>query len=364
MTAIQKIFQDNAGKYLACYGDSMPDNHKKTLSAITECRTGMRGFHAYKCENCGKLEFANSSCGNRHCPVCQNEKAKEWIWKQQEKLLPCNYFLATFTVPSELWEVIRSNQRDAYSSLFKCSSESLKTLEADKRFVGCNTAGFFGVLHTWGRQLQYHPHIHFVIPGGGLSEDRTKWISVKGNFLVHVRALSKMFRGKMEKAFKKAGLYKSTPEKVWTKDWNVHCEFVGDGRHVLKYLGRYVFRVAISNSRIKNYDGKTVTLKYRKDGSRRMRSLTLDVFEFMRRFLQHILPHGFMKIRYYGFLSPNFGVSIQEIREMICVLYEILRDRLHEREKPKKKKPKRCPKCGNIMRWLIFIAKPYNFYPD
>lgn len=357
MNTIQKIFQDHADSYLACYGERMPANHRKAISAITECRTGQRGYHVFGCENCGTHSFANSSCGSRNCPVCQNEKAAEWVQRQQERLLPCSYFLATFTVPEELRRVIRSNQRAAYTALFKCASESLKTLEADRRFVGCNIAGFFGVLHTWGNKLQHHPHLHFVIPGGGLSKDRSEWISADGDFLVHVRALSKMFRGRMEKAFKKAGLYKDTSRSVWSRDWNVHCEHVGDGRHVMKYLGRYVFRVAVSESRIDSYDGEYVTIRYRKGKSGRMRRMKLNVFEFMRRYLQHVLPVGFMKVRHYGFLSHNFSISIQKIREMICVLYEILRDRFKETEKPEKIKPKRCPVCGKQMQWVAFIPR-------
>jgi len=278
------------------------------------------------------MHIARSSCGNRHCPVCQHEKAVKWVYQQQLRLLPCNYFLVTFTLPDELRALARSNQSVVYKAMFDAASESLRTLEADKRFVGCKVPGFFGVLHTWGRQLQYHPHIHFVVPGGGLTADRSQWVAARGNFLVHVRALSKMYRGKLQKALRQAGLLEQTPASAWSKDWVVDCENVGDGAAVMKYLGAYVMRVAISAAR-----------------------MTIDVFEFMRRFLQHVLPKGFMKIRHYGMLSPNFSVPLEKIRQMICSLHEALRKRLRELKPPQRPKPLRCPKCCSIMKWWTFL---------
>jgi len=165
MNVIQQIFRDHADGYLARFGARMPGAHRKVISAIGECRSGQRGHHLFACPDCGKTHAAKSSCGNRHCPVCQHEKGVNWVYRQQLRLLPCNYFMATFTIPEELRAVARSNQAVVYKAMFDCAAASLRTLEADKRFVGCKVAGFFGVLHTWGRQLQYHPHVHFVIPG-------------------------------------------------------------------------------------------------------------------------------------------------------------------------------------------------------
>ena len=244
--------------------------------------------------------------------------------------------------------------------MFDCAAQSLRTLEAEKRFVGCTVAGFFGVLHTWGRQLQYHPHVHFVIPGGGLSKDRSRWVSAQGDFLVHVRALSKMFRGKLQEAFAEAGLLDQTPGSAWSKNWVVHCESVGDGRAVIKYLGAYVMRVAVSAARVVAYDGDCVRIKYQKVGSSKWRFLTLGVMEFMRRFLQHVLPHGFIKVRHFGFMSPNFAVSMQSIREMICALYELLRSCPVKVKAPKKSRPLKCPRCQTLMQWRLFIP-PLGF---
>lgn len=355
MSAIQQIFQDHSASYLKRFGENIPEAHLKTIDAICECRTGLRGHHVFWCPQCGDSTLSDSSCGNRHCPVCQNGKAVKWVYRQQLNLLPCTYFMATFTLPSELRDTARANQRAVYDALMDCAAASLRTLEADRRFVGAHVPGFFGVLHTWGRQLQYHPHAHFVIPGGGLSEDCHRWIPATGNFLVHVRALSKMFRGKMRNAFERAGLLKNTPSEVWRRDWVVHCEPVGDGRHVMKYLGAYVFRVAVADARIASYNGKSVVVRYRKVGSSRWRHMELSAFEFIRRYLQHVLPHGFMKIRHYGFLSSNFKVPIQRIRELICRLYELLRESLPGIEPPRTR-PFRCPACKTAMRCIGFLT--------
>ena len=355
MSRIQQIFRDHGPEYLKRYGRRMPAAHRKVIEAIIHCRNGHFGQHLFECAGCGQTHVAQSSCGNRHCPVCQNDKAAHWVYRQQLRLLPANYFLATFTVPPELWALARQYPREVYQAMFKASADSLRTLEADKRFVGCHVAGFFGILHTWGRQLQYHPHIHYVIPGGGLSADRDRWVASSGHFLVHVRALSRMFRGKLHAELQACGLFNQTARAVWSRPWVVHCKAVGNGRAAMKYLGAYVFRVAISDARIVDYDGNTVRFKYYRVGSRRPRYAQLDVLEFIRRFLQHVLPHGFMKIRHYGFLSPNFSVSLQRIRELICVLYEILRDQLPPPCKPRKTRPLCCPTCGKLMRWVCFI---------
>jgi len=355
MSVIQRIFVDNTTAYLAHFGESIPEVHRKVISAICQCRTGERGYHVFECPSCTGKHIASSSCGNRHCPVCQNDKAAHWVYRQQLRLLPCNYFLATFTLPEQFRAVARSNQNLVYRAMFDCAAASLQTLEADKRFVGCKVAGAFGVLHTWGRQLQYHPHVHFVVPGGGLSASRDQWVASSGDFLVHVRALSEMFKGKLRASLERAGLLNQVAPDIWDKPWVVHCKHVGDGRRVLKYLGAYVFRVAISDARVVAYDGKIVTFKYQKVGSSRWRTMCLPVFEFMRRYLQHVLPHGFMKVRHYGFLSHNFAITIQKIRELICVLYELLRD-VPVAVPPKKRKTLRCKLCRTQMRHVRFIA--------
>lgn len=355
MSRIQQIFQDHAPAYLARFGRRMPSAHRRAVKAIIQCRSGGCGRHVFVCPDCAEKHVAKSSCGNRHCPVCQHGKAAEWVYRRQLQLLPCNYFMATFTIPEPLRAIARSHQRTVYRAMFACAADALKTLEADPRFVGCKVSGFFGVLHTWGRQLQYHPHVHFVIPGGGLSQSRERWVAANGGFLVHVRALSKLFRGKMRTALEEAGLAQLVPDEVWRSDWVVHCKPAGDGRAVMKYLGAYVMRVAVSDQRVVAYDGNTVRIRYQKVGSSKWRFMNLDAQEFIRRFLQHVLPTGFMKIRYYGFLSPNSGISLQRIREMICVLYELLRKCPVKITPPRLPSPLRCPRCKALMQWMLFI---------
>lgn len=355
MKPIQQIFTDHASEYIENNRHRMPLVQHKALDAVVRCRTGDAGVHVFECPDCKETHMANSSCGNRHCPVCQNSKAADWVYRQQNKGLPCTYFLATFTVPRELHGIARLCPDKVYRALFDASSAALKVLESDKRFVGCDMAGFFGILHTWGRQMQFHPHIHYVIAGGGLSEDRKSWVAPKGDFLVHVRALSALFKGKLKAKLIKYNLLRHIPQSVWNKNWVVHCKAVGDGRHTLKYLGAYVFRVAISNARIIDYNGKQVTFKYYKVGSRRMRKCTLDVMEFIRRYLQHILPKGFMKIRHYGFLHAKCSVAIDKIRKLIAEALEHVAEFVLP-EPPEKFKPLICEKCNSIMKWKKFIS--------
>lgn len=356
MNVLQRIFTDHADAYLQRSKGRVAPGQRKVIEAIRQCRTGARGHHVYSCPDCGKSHLANSSCGDRHCPICQNEKAAQWVYRQQLRLLPCNCFMATFTIPEALRPLALACPETVCRAMFDCAAASLRTLEADPRFVGCRVAGFFGVLHTWGRQLQYHPHLHFVVPGGGLSKDRTRWIPARGDFLVHVRALSALFRGKMRAALEQAGMAGHVPPEVWKRDWVVHCKPAGDGRAVMKYLGAYVARVAVSASRIASYDGKTVRVRYQKVGSAKWRFMNLDAMEFIRRFLLHVLPRGFMKIRHYGFLSPNFGVALQRIREMIGLLYELLRACPVRVKPPRKPRPLRCPRCKAPMQWVRFLA--------
>jgi uncharacterized Zn finger protein (UPF0148 family) len=345
---IQQIFKTYAPEYIARYGADMPTAHRKAIAAIINCGTGALGMHEYECPACGKSEYLPRSCGNRHCPGCQQHKAQTWLEKQLEKLLPCSYFLLTFTVPEELRRFVRTHQAQAYSAMFSAASASLKKLAKDRRFVGADQMGFFAVLHTWGRLLQYNPHIHFVVPGGGLSAARDQWIGAEPDFLVHVKALSPIYRAKLRDAIDKAGLLDEVDARVWTKDWVVNCQAVGNGKWTLRYLSRYVFRVAISNSRIISWGNGQVTFRWKKVKSRRWRRTTLDAMEFIRRFLQHVLPTGFMKVRHYGFLGANAKVPIQRIRELICDLYELLAE-LIKPPAPRESPPIRCSSCGTPM---------------
>ena len=206
-----------------------------------------------------------------------------------------------------------------YSALFEASSAALRTLAADPKYVGTDRLGFFGVLHTWGRTLEYHPHVHYVVPGGGLNADGTQWLPSRADFLVPVKALSIIFRGKFRDLLGREGLLEQLDPAVWHRDWVVHAQPAGDGRESLRYLAPYVFRVAIGDHRIVSCDHGQVTFTYRKVGSKRQRKMTLDAMEFLRRFLQHVLPTGFQKVRSSGFLSPAGAVALELVRWLIAL---------------------------------------------
>jgi putative transposase/transposase-like zinc-binding protein len=296
------------------------------------------------------------SCGNRHCPTCQHDKTKAWLETQIDRLLPCPYFLLTFTVPAALRDWVRSHQRVAYAALFEASSAAIKTLAANPKYVGSSRCGFFGVLHTWGRTLEYHPHVHYVIPGGGISEDGSRWLPSRPDFFVPVWALSILFRAKFRAALGRAGLLSEVDPTVWRQDWVVHSQAAGDGRSSLKYLAPYVFRVAISDHRIVSCEDGQVTFSYRRSGSNRPRRMTVDGFEFIRRFLQHVLPSGFQKVRHFGFLSPNGPGSIEAVRWLVTLYYglvHLLRGDLPAATATES--PIRCPACGGPMHVIGFL---------
>ncbi len=360
MSHIQKIFTRYGAEYIRRYGNRMPENHQRAVSAIQQCRGGAFGFNVFQCGSCRDTHITRCSCGNRHCPTCQHEKSGQWLINQSQNLLPCPYFLITFTVPENLRAFCRSNQRVAYSAMFSAASEALKTLAKDPRFVGAEKTGCTAVLHTWGRTLQYHPHIHFIVPGGGISQDPRKWHPSGRAFFVHVEPLSIIYRAKFRDAMKEAGLSHLIDPSLWEKDWVVHSKAVGDGRASLKYLAPYVFRVAISNSRIVSYDNHQVTFRYKKTGSNRLRTMTLDAMEFIRRFLQHVLPQGFMKIRHYGLLSSTCAIAIEKVRALISEVSEsLLRMTVPDIPLPS---PLTCRHCASPMRRTRFIS-PRNRAP-
>ena len=334
----------------------MPAAHKKVLRAIAACRTGELGLVLYRRECCGQMQAMGRSCGDRHCPACQRDKAEAWLEKQTDRLLPCPYFLVTFTLPAAVRDVARSHQRVVYSALFEASSAALRTLAADPKFVGTDRLGFFGVLHTWGRTLEYHPHVHYVVPGGGFSADGTRWLPSRADFLVPAKALSIVFRAKFRDILRREGLLDLVDPTVWSRDWVVHSQAAGDGRESLRYLAPYVFRVAIGDHRIVSCDDGKVTFTYRRVGSNRRRTMTLEATEFVRRFLQHVLPAGFQKVRHYGFLSPNSPTSIEAVRWLITVhnkaVFTLLAKLANQPASPPRP---RCPVCGGLLSILGFV---------
>jgi len=357
MGAITDIFRTFGPEYLTLYPD-MPLQHKKTIAAIINCRSGQYGVAVYQCDNCGKKHHIDRSCGNRHCPQCQYHKSRQWLEAQLNRRLPGDHFLLTFTVPEQVRPFCRSHQEAAYGAMFNASAGAIKKLAQDPRFIGTELPGFTAVLHTWGRQVQYHPHLHFIVPAGGLSTDRKKWLPAGNAFYLPVRALSKIFRAKFKAEMARQGLLHKINPATWQIAWNVNCQAVGSSEATLKYLAPYIFRVAISDSRIMAVKDRTVTFSYRKQGSNRSREITLDVIEFIRRFLQHVLPAGFMKVRHYGFMSSNCAVSLHRLRLLILASLQNIRLCLTDlaASKPKPALPKPiCPACGGILLYLFSL---------
>ena len=363
MSAIQKIFQIYGPQYLSLYKDRMPQLHKKTMQDITDCRSGSFGTMVYACHDCQTIHHIACCCGNRHCPTCQHDKADQWLQKQMEKLLPTHYFLLTITLPQGLRKVARSHQKIVYAAMFSCAHKALKKLAKDNRFVGSTRIGYLAVLHTWGSMLQYHPHIHLVIPGGAISEKGDQWIASRQDLFVHTKPLELIFKAKFKDAMKKAQLFHKIDPDLWKKQWVVHNQAVGKGQNSLRYLSRYVFRVAISNNRIRSIENNVVKFQYKDRKTKTWKTMTLDTMEFIRRFLQHVLPTGFMKIRHYGFLNPNSPFSIEQLRELISLIHDIIRDLLPEIPQYKNHEMK-CTCCGNPLKFIAFLKHVPRWGPS
>ena len=260
MVELADIFRIHGSQYRARFKNHMLPNHLKAMQAIEECRTEALGGHVYFCEKCGENHYSYHSCKNRHCPKCQNDSANEWLQKQQELLLTGTHFMNTWTLPDSLRQLARNNQKIMYNILFKASAATLQKLALDPRYVG-GEIGMMGVLHTWRRDIGYHPHIHYIISAGGLSPDGTQWLFAGKNFLLPVKALSIIFRAKFRDELKKTKLFNAVPADTWKKDLVVHSKPVGSGIHAFKYLAPYIFRIAISNKRILKLQDGMVTFQ-------------------------------------------------------------------------------------------------------
>lgn len=352
MPTVADALRQHADGYLRLYGDRMPTEHKRVLAAITRCRTGALGHVRYDCRTCRRVHWVGRSCGNRHCPNCQSDKTHVWLAQRTAQLLPVPYYLVTFTLPDGLRKVVRANQRVCYQSLFDCSSATLRELASGPRFIGSDRLGFFGALQTWGRDFTvYHPHVHFVVPGGGVSADGSRWQAGPENFLLPEKAASIIYRAKFRDAMHEAGLYDQIDPAVWKKNWVVDVEPVGDGRAALKYLAPYVYRVAISNNRVDAVDEDSVTYHYTPTGESTRVTRRVGGNEFVRGLLQHTLPRNFQRLRYYGFASPNSTLKFAWIRMLVWFYlgwcYVLARK---VEPAPIETRPVRCAECGGEMQ--------------
>lgn len=295
----------------------------RVLQAIMKCRTGALGGVKWSCTNCGHTHWTGRSCGNRHCATCGSEKTQSWLDKQAGKLLVgVHHFMVTFTVPQELREVLRVHRRAGYEALMNASSRALIDVAASTKALRDARLGFFGVLHTWGRDLMvYHPHVHYVVPGGGVTYEAdglpSGWKQTPMNFLVHHGTLIEVYKAKLADELRLCGLYDQVPEDAWRKKFVVDIEAVEDGRSVVAYLAPYVHRVAISNHRVKQVDAQSVTYEYVPSKTHQTVTRTVTGQQFVQGFTQHILPAGFRKVRYHGWMCSSSKTRLEEIRMLV-----------------------------------------------
>jgi hypothetical protein len=302
---IADVFRRFADDYLSAHGATILPAHRRAIADILACRTEALGGHLWRCDHCSAEVYSYHSCKNRSCPKCHTDQTERWLVARKAEVLPCPYFHVTITVPEELRDALRANQKDCYTLLMKASAEAIIELARDSRYVGA-TVGILAVLHTWTQQLLYHPHVHCLVTGGGVSDDGQQWHPARAGFLVPYAALARLVRGKLRAALARRRPDLVVPETTWSKRWVVHCTAWGEGNEaVLRYLARYVFRVAITNNRIVSLDADGVSLRHKHRASDRWRAIRLSGHEFMRRFLQHVLPKGLHKVRYYGLWHPT-----------------------------------------------------------
>jgi len=358
---LAEIFCRHGAQYRDKYADRMPFTHWVVMQAIEKCRTESMGGHVYHCRDCDEALYSYHSCKNRHCPKCQNGTAEEWLGQQKDLLLPTPYFMVTFTLPDSLRRVARSHQKLVYNLLFRASAAAAQQLTRDPRFVG-GQIGMVGVLHTWTRDLNYHPHVHYLVPAGGLSKDGRTWLTARKDFLVPVKPLSILFRAKFRDAMKKTGLFALAPKETWKRDWVVHCQPVGSGAAALKYLAPYIFRVAISNNRILKLEDGRVTFRYIASDTRQTRYCTMTAEEFIRRFLQHVLPKGFIKVRYYGLFSSGNRHRLRQARKLLGDYSSTWSSDGHQANASPPDPALRCPRCGQVMQ-LAQTLKPQYWRP-
>lgn len=335
--------------FMSRFGDKALPGQLRALDAVRRCRTPQSGELYIRCPDCDHAEWRPLSCGNRHCPKCQNHQTSQWLDKQQEKLLPVPYFMATFTLPFELRQLAWANQKTIYALLFKCASSTLKDFALNPKNLGAEI-GMTMVLHTNTRKLDYHPHIHAVIPGGGVDKRWRQWKRVKGEYLFNEFALAKVFRARLLAEMQRAGL--RIPDNLPSK-WVVDCKYVGKGMTALHYLSRYLYRGVISEKNIvANHNGE-VTFKYMESKSGKARFRTVKGEEFLRLVLQHVLPRGFRRIRDYGFLHSN----AKKMRSLIQLILHVIIRKSEPRPRPVFK----CPHCRASMMIIAFhrnISRP------
>jgi hypothetical protein len=335
---VADIFRRHGEAYRQVHDGHLGRIERRVMSAIELCRTAELGGHVEGCRSCGAIRVAYNSCRNRHCPKCQGQACRDWLAARQDELLPVAYFHVVFTLPAQIAAIAFQNKTAVYTILFKAAAETLRTIAADPRHLGAEI-GLIAVLHSWGQNLHYHPHVHCIVPGGGISLDGTRWVPCRPGFFLPVRVLSRLFRRRfleeLRAAFDVHSLkffgelaHLAKPDafvrllaEARSREWVVYAKppFGGPER-VLAYLGRYTHRVAIANSRLTDMADGKVSFRWRDYRHRgKTKVMTLDAHEFIRRFLLHTLPDGFHRIRHYGFLANGHRVArLQSCRRLLA----------------------------------------------
>lgn len=340
---LQSILQQYKSPFIKKYGQGLTSNQRHAMQAIARCRTPASGECKVQCTQCGQNHWQPLSCGHRSCPVCQNHEVDQWLDRQKKKLLPVEYFMVTFTLPCQLRERVRHNQKIIYSLFFDCVTSTLKDFGLNQNKLDAEL-GLTAVLHSHARNLDYHPHIHVIVPGGGINKKRKQWKKLQGQYLFNEFALARVFKARFITALKEAGF--TIPEKT-PKQWVANVRHVGKGLPALKYLSRYLYRGVISEKNIiANKDGK-VTFQYT-DSNKKTQTRTLKGEDFLQRVLQHVLPKGFRRVRDYGFLHAN-------AKRLLSLVQLILQVRLEEIV-PRSRPVFTCRKCQSptviiAMRW-------------
>jgi hypothetical protein len=370
---VADIFRGHGAAWRQANAGHVSLGQLKVMSAIESCRTAALGGHVARCEKCAHTIIAYNSCRNRHCPKCQGAAAQEWLAEREAELLPVPYFHVVFTLPGQIADIAYQNKAVIYDLLFKASAETLITIAADPKHLGARV-GVLSVLHTWGSALTHHPHVHMIVPGGGFSLDGSKWVACRPGFFLPVRVLSRLFRrlflqklvaahqaGELQFFSNHAPLMDAQAFTAYlaplrNSEWVVYSKRpFGGPKDVLRYLARYTHRVAISNRRLIACDDNSVTFKwkdYRLEGPERYKVMTLATHEFIRRFLIHVLPSGFHRIRYYGLLaSSKRADNIARARELLAVpLLPIEAIKAASTNVDEPQTPQHpCPYCGGRM---------------
>jgi hypothetical protein len=316
--SVHQVLHRWAPAYLERFGAVMPTRQRQVLQRLLACRTPALGGALYYCPDCDHRHFSYHSCNDRHCPQCGGLDAQQWLEQNAPLLLPVHYFLVTFTVPESLRRWIRSHPQRGYDLLLAASSQALQDLAQNPKRLGASL-GLLGVLHTWTRTLEYHPHVHYLVPGGGLSSDQRHWVASRPKFLLPVKALSdhyrNLFRATLQKQMPEA--LADLPPQMWKQRWVVHSAPVGSGQNALRYLSRYVFKTATGNRQLQLLPNGKLRWPFRHSGTGAWRHIQLAPFEFIRRFLQHVLPPSFHRVRRFGWLHPAGRTRFKRVRGLL-----------------------------------------------